>query len=262
MTPKEALNLTAIKNPNPIQMTEMVKALNSISLLQSKRSELDSKIKSKRLNPERRIEVGDIVYFKHNDVRIRGKILERSKNNRVKAIWDEEFPGSDKFLSVSILTKSVQSNNRKSSEGENNKNNEVNTKSNELIIMNDNNENNKEHNEHNNEHDNGHDNDDNDDDNDNGDNYNDENNEKFSNIIQINPNNELNLFYSSEEENSSEEEKDLILNYERSEKFELREEDSPSIIPPRRSNRKKRPISKNPENQCYTYQLRNKIRNK
>ena len=196
-------------------------------------------------------------------MRIRGKILERSKNNRVKAIWDEEFPGSDKFLSVSILTKSVQSNNRKSSEGENNKNNEVNTKSNELIIMNDNNENNKEHNnEHNNEHDNGHDNDDNDDDNDNGDNYNDENNEKFSNIIQINPNNELNLFYSSEEENSSEEEKDLILNYERSEKFELREEDSPSIIPPRRSNRKKRPISKNPENQCYTYQLRNKIRNK
>ena len=73
---------------------------------QRKRSKIDAKNKSKRIDPNKKIYVGDVVYIRHNDSQIKGKVKERSKNNLVKIEWEEKFPGSEKFLSVTKVTKS------------------------------------------------------------------------------------------------------------------------------------------------------------
>ena len=80
--------------------------------MQKKRSELDCKLKSKRINPERKIVVGDVIYFKLKEERIKGVVLERSKNNRIKAKWERSFLGSDKFISLSQVIKSCTQENR------------------------------------------------------------------------------------------------------------------------------------------------------
>ena len=58
------------------------------------------------MDPKKRINVNDIVYFKYNNETVKGRVLERSKNNLVKVDWESAFPKSDKFISVSCITKS------------------------------------------------------------------------------------------------------------------------------------------------------------
>ena len=110
MTPKEALNTVAQKNPSQTQISTILQVSNSIANLQQKRSALDSKLKSKRINPERKIKIGDIVYYKLKEERIRGVVVERSKNNRIKAKWDKPFADAGKFISLSHILKSMSKN--------------------------------------------------------------------------------------------------------------------------------------------------------